>query len=615
MIPSWYNTVLFQMLDAVAFLHSMHIMVVNRDINPTNILFSKNDSFILAGFSLARVGIPRPGEYWEVRDQRYLPPEVHKRRAERTAVDIWALGILCLDMLNMLPKVGVNEDTNDPALFRQLNWCGRMSALASRTGRPELQTTVVKEVEQRISATLLRQRMKRHSGTWPRSFRPSLSLLHVLMREDSTYSHLNEEEIVPYAGRYLEDHPSMSQPSTSASQRTINPHQQPSPYQQPRSPYQQPRSPYQQPISPYQQPISPFQHPQSPFQQPILPFQQPIFPFQQPISPYQQPMSPYQQPISLYHQTMGFQSTARAEMIARTGAQELADLPLRRLYILRQEMERPGLDSRIGMQAFRGSEGITAPSTSTTLPFPATLAQAAAESRSATNRPRGGRSKGKQAEAKAKQKEGEAGIRLGEAKAGATATEEKAEAMATGTKPEATGTEVNVAPSKLTSGRDLRLGRSSEERPTVRGATSGSGSAKASPLAKSQPTERQGQSPRITEILSRKGDAKAQSRSPSSRNLATSSFHGVEQVSQPQQRDRARPGPSSDSSRQVQTRIGQRQVKDEQPTTLSAPPPPSRGRSAGSTGSVITQPRPSQESSPSSVKSKPDSSEGEAEAR
>jgi Protein kinase domain len=402
------------MLDALAFLHSIHITVVNRDINPKNILFSETNSFVLAGFSLARFGSLRPGEYWEKRNYRYLAPEVFERQPERTAVDVWALGILCLDMLNMLPKVEIDEDADNFALFQRLNWCDRMSALASRTGRLEMQITVVKEVNKRASANFLRQRMRSQQGLWSRSFRPSQSLLYALMRGDSSYSHLNKEKIVRYAGRYLGDHPSMSQPSNFASQQPISPYQQPiSPYQQPISPYQQPIFPIQQSTLPFQQPISPYQQPMSPFQQPILPFQQPISPYQQPMSLFQQPTLPFQQPISLYQQTMGFRSPARTEVIARTGAQELADLHRRRLYILGAEMERLGLNSRIGMQALTGIEGTAAPSTSTALPFLAMSAEAAAESRSATDLPRGRRQRGKRVEAEAKQKEAEVGIMLG----------------------------------------------------------------------------------------------------------------------------------------------------------------------------------------------------------
>ena len=232
------------------------------------------------------------------------------------------------------------------------------------------------------------------------------------------------------------------------------------------------------------------------------------------------------------------------------------------------------------MQTFAESERAAAPSTSTALPALATSVKAAAKPRfgpgnraEKRRKAKDAKAKEKQAEAQAgttsaeakavaEQNEAKAGIILAEAKAGATATKAKARAMATGTKPRAMGTEVNVAPSKSTSGRDLRLASSSEERPTDRGATSGQGGARASPLAKSQPIERKGQPLRISEILSRQSDAKAQSRSPSSRHFETSSLHRVEQVAPPQRRDRESPEPSSDSSRQVQTRMEQRKVKD-----------------------------------------------------
>jgi serine/threonine protein kinase len=532
MVPLWYNTVLYQMLDALAFLHSIHVMVVHRDVTPQNILFNSTDRFVLAGFSLARTGTPKLGEYWERRNYKYLAPEVYEERPERTAVDVWALGILCLDMLNILPKVDVDEGPNNFRLFQQLNWCGRMCALASHTGRPEMEKTVVKEAKERGSASLLRQRMRQDQGIRSRSFRPKMSLLYAILREDRSNGHLTNEEIFQYANRFPETHPVMPQ----------------------------------------------------------------------------HPASARQQPRNL-------QPTV-TQTSARTGAQELADLPVTKLFILGAEMQRLGLDSEIGLRALTGSAQIATSSASARSPPPVTSAQAAAQLRSTTDSPRGRKpgtasssldsrtkssrfgevntkaevkkkaesratstkaeAQAKEVKAEAKPTEAKSGAKLIEAKAGAKATEAKAGAKATRTKAGAMGAEVNVAPSKSTSERDSQLGSSSAEQAAGRHETGGQGSIRAPQLANFQPSEARRQSPHVVEILGRRSEAEAKSWPPFSRQLETSSQSKVEQASKPPPRDRERPALPSDSSRQTQSQMKQRQAKGEQPTMLAAPPPHGR---------------------------------------
>ncbi len=46
------------MLEALESLHSKKAMVIHRDITPQNILYTKKDYFVLAGFSLARIVPP-----------------------------------------------------------------------------------------------------------------------------------------------------------------------------------------------------------------------------------------------------------------------------------------------------------------------------------------------------------------------------------------------------------------------------------------------------------------------------------------------------------------------------------------------------------------------------
>jgi Protein kinase domain len=578
-------------------------MIVHRDINPQNILFNDAGTFVLAGFSLATLGRRKRGEWWEVRTYKYLAPEVLERQQEGSAADIWALGILCLDMLNLLPKVEVKEEADNFKLFRDFNWCGRVCALATRTGRLEMHGTVVKSHRNRISAKSLCNFLKSNPYPHTGGFRPSRNLLYALMREDPSYNHLNSDQLALYVNRCMEHGPPESAPSTSTSQQPVSPYQQPrspyqqptssyqqpifsnqqprSPYQQPASPYQQPRSPYQQPISANQQPMSLYQQPTSPYQQLISPYQHPIFPYLQPTFQRQQLRSPYQQLISRYQQLIDFQSMVGWQLSDRSFVHESPDFLMRKLFILGADMERLRLDSRTGMRMMAGSEQIVAPTISMDRQSLATSAQAAAQPRSDMNRPRRRRGKWNEEETGAEQKE---------ARTRATATDEKAKTISTGAKPGEMGTEVRVAPSTSTFGTDLRLGSSSEERPIGRGVASGQGIVRFSPLFRSPPTKGRGQSPHITGILNRPSGAAAQSRSPSLRQQESSSLLRVEHISPSQHRDRESPEPSTAFSRQVQAHMQQRQVKDAQPPVLPAPPPPSRESSRSSPWSLKTQP-------------------------
>ena len=205
MIPSWYHTVLTQILEALKFLHSKNVMVIHRDICPENILYSKTDHFVLAGFSLARIYPTPRGEYWDRRNYKYLAPEVYDAQEETTAIDVWALGILCLDMMNLLPKVTTDPAQRNFALFKRVDWCGRMLELARHIHKPEVEIMVAKDILDRYSASSVLEFVRSSPSSKRQQFRPSLGLLYPLFREESELSHLDNQEILDFAVGYLGD--------------------------------------------------------------------------------------------------------------------------------------------------------------------------------------------------------------------------------------------------------------------------------------------------------------------------------------------------------------------------------------------------------------------------
>ncbi|ERF69787.1 hypothetical protein EPUS_07043 [Endocarpon pusillum Z07020] len=220
MIPPWYHTVLTQILEALRFLHSKEMMVIHRDICPENILYNKTDHFILAGFSLARIYPTPRGEYWDRRSYKYLAPEVYDGHEETTAIDVWAMGILCLDMMNLLPRVTIDPAQRNFLLFKRVDWCGRMLELAQHIDKPEVEMMVAKDIHDRYSANSVLEFVRSSPSSKRQQIRPSLGLLYSFFRQDPELSHLNNQEILEFAVGYLDDSNFKPRPKPQPSQET-----------------------------------------------------------------------------------------------------------------------------------------------------------------------------------------------------------------------------------------------------------------------------------------------------------------------------------------------------------------------------------------------------------
>jgi Protein kinase domain len=203
-IPSWYNVVLTQMLEALVFLHSKKGMIIHRNITPQHILYNQLDCFVLAGFSLARIVSTSNMAYDGRRTLKYLPPEVYDSSQETVASDIWSLGILCLDMLHMLPNVEVDLKHQSFPMFKLGNWCSTMCELAKHAGRPEMEMMVVERTDERSPASALLELARSNPSRQIRRFRPSVDLLYFGFRHDVSCNHLTNQELREYAGSYLD---------------------------------------------------------------------------------------------------------------------------------------------------------------------------------------------------------------------------------------------------------------------------------------------------------------------------------------------------------------------------------------------------------------------------
>lgn len=181
--------------------------MVHRDIEPRNILYRRQDQrfqFILAGFSLARIIPPARDEYNGRRCLIYSAPEVYQGREETFAVDVWSLGILCLDMLRLLPKI-LYPALQSFTSFKRANWCDTMCDLASHSDRPEVKMMVIKDPMERSYAPSMLEFIRHNSHSQLQRYRPSVDLLNFMFHEDTDFSHLTPNEIRAFAESYLDN--------------------------------------------------------------------------------------------------------------------------------------------------------------------------------------------------------------------------------------------------------------------------------------------------------------------------------------------------------------------------------------------------------------------------
>jgi serine/threonine protein kinase len=167
--PPWYNTVLIQMLQALEFLHKPEVNIIHRDIKPENILFNDRNHFVLADFGHARRALPPP----EGRSDslHFMAPEMYNGQRQTTAVDLWSLGIVCIDMLEWKP---ITRGTRTFDSMKEAHWCNAMHELAKElyVFKPEVQKIVENDALRRLSARELLTFLESSSSTQINRMRP-----------------------------------------------------------------------------------------------------------------------------------------------------------------------------------------------------------------------------------------------------------------------------------------------------------------------------------------------------------------------------------------------------------------------------------------------------------
>jgi serine/threonine protein kinase len=186
------------MLKALEFLHSKEHMICHRDIKPENILYNTEDHFVLADFSNARAGVPDPDDFAGCLE--YLPPEVYARGPQSTAGDIWALGVLCLDILAMLPQTDVERRTF--VTMKALHWTGSLCERANHSERPEIKMMVIEAMAERPLATEVLEFVRQSPATQITRYKPSEHLKYLIFKTLLAFERRGENKVREFSAAH-----------------------------------------------------------------------------------------------------------------------------------------------------------------------------------------------------------------------------------------------------------------------------------------------------------------------------------------------------------------------------------------------------------------------------
>ncbi|KAI7886119.1 kinase-like protein [Lichtheimia hyalospora FSU 10163] len=98
---------MLQVINALKYLHALR--VIHRDIKPENLLVDSKGRLKLADFGWA-VHDPWPRRRTFCGTLDYLSPEMIENKAHDEKVDVWAIGILCYEMLVGNPPFEMETD-------------------------------------------------------------------------------------------------------------------------------------------------------------------------------------------------------------------------------------------------------------------------------------------------------------------------------------------------------------------------------------------------------------------------------------------------------------------------------------------------------------------------
>ncbi|CZR52893.1 uncharacterized protein PAC_02770 [Phialocephala subalpina] len=137
------NRMLYQILDALDFVHTHNPQIIHRDIKPANILY-QGDKFLLTDFGIAKVvdtSRTMAGSRW------YVAPEVRHNGEQTPKVDIYGLGITFVECLVKLPPEAEREVTWQ----HWEQWHGHLQTLLSQH-EPRIAAMLADVADQRPTA-------------------------------------------------------------------------------------------------------------------------------------------------------------------------------------------------------------------------------------------------------------------------------------------------------------------------------------------------------------------------------------------------------------------------------------------------------------------------------
>ncbi len=137
------NRMLYQILDALDFVHTYNPQIIHRDIKPANILY-QGDKFLLTDFGIAKVvdtSRTMAGSRW------YVAPEVRQNGEQTPKVDIYGLGITFVECLVKLPS----ETERDVTWQHREQWHLHLQTLLSQH-EPRLAAMLADVADQRPTA-------------------------------------------------------------------------------------------------------------------------------------------------------------------------------------------------------------------------------------------------------------------------------------------------------------------------------------------------------------------------------------------------------------------------------------------------------------------------------
>ncbi len=97
--PPFFRKMAQQILRALMYLDGKQI--IHRDIKPDNILFDDSDNFFITDFGSSKAQNFTMSVYGS---PLYMAPEIFNRTQQTMKMDIWSLGVLILEVLDLTPR-------------------------------------------------------------------------------------------------------------------------------------------------------------------------------------------------------------------------------------------------------------------------------------------------------------------------------------------------------------------------------------------------------------------------------------------------------------------------------------------------------------------------------